>query len=539
MKQAKLLSLSLGIACLSSSSVFADVSSRIINGQEAIADEWPFMAALVYKNVDAYDGQNCGASFIGKRYVLTAAHCLHNVSSEEVDVVIGVSDLASSDAENHRYSVNNIYLHENYTAAHTSNDIAIVELAKVADEKIIALVDRYTRANLQDGQMLTVMGWGDQDASDRRSTSSKLYQVDVPLVNQDICKSAGGFGSDYRSIGEDAFCAGYEDGGYDSCQGDSGGPILIETNGTYEQLGIVSWGKGCAQADAYGVYANVSHFESWIETYTSGLSFRKEEFLGSTRLGVVSHKFEFSNFSDQVINVISVDSVNGAVIVDNGCQNIAIGTTCQIEVSKNIDTIGAQSFGVTLNSDVAGLESVTSTVDVTGSKLASDEVLSLITIPQNEVFNTRTWAVENNKIVSTPDLGNIEETKLSIQGIPKGSVTFDVSVSSERGYDKLNILLNGVKIVKDVSGSWSETITLNLVRTTNNSIEFTYEKDTSQISGDDQVTLSNFSHSPEILVSKSNGTQVAKSGSGGSGGGSFGWHWLLMLAGVGLLRKRH
>lgn len=49
-------------------------------------------------------------------------------------------------------------------------------------------------------------------------------------------------------------CAGYADGGVDSCQGDSGGP-LIDTN--TRQIGIVSWGLGCAREHAPGLYARV------------------------------------------------------------------------------------------------------------------------------------------------------------------------------------------------------------------------------------------------------------------------------------------
>lgn len=49
MKQAKLLSAVIGLACLSSTSTFADVSSRIINGEQAATDSWPFMTALVSK----------------------------------------------------------------------------------------------------------------------------------------------------------------------------------------------------------------------------------------------------------------------------------------------------------------------------------------------------------------------------------------------------------------------------------------------------------------------------------------------------------
>ena len=46
--------------------------SRIVGGAEASVNEWPWMAALMYYNVQQF----CGGSLINDRYVLTAAHCI-------------------------------------------------------------------------------------------------------------------------------------------------------------------------------------------------------------------------------------------------------------------------------------------------------------------------------------------------------------------------------------------------------------------------------------------------------------------------------
>ena len=43
-------------------------------------------------------------------------------------------------------------------------------------------------------------------------------------------------------------------------QGDSGGPLLVDNC----QVGIVSWGIGCATQN-YGVYTRIASFTNWIE----------------------------------------------------------------------------------------------------------------------------------------------------------------------------------------------------------------------------------------------------------------------------------
>ncbi|XP_049809287.1 trypsin-3-like [Schistocerca nitens] len=55
-------------------------------------------------------------------------------------------------------------------------------------------------------------------------------------------------------------CSGEDEGGKHSCQGDSGGPLVEGST----QYGIVSWGRGCAQAGYPGVYANVANLRSSI-----------------------------------------------------------------------------------------------------------------------------------------------------------------------------------------------------------------------------------------------------------------------------------
>jgi len=67
-------------------------------------------------------------------------------------------------------------------------------------------------------------------------------------------------------LGEDILCAGLQEGGKDACQGDSGGPLVQERDdGSFNLVGVVSAGIGCARRDIPGLYADVEAHLSWID----------------------------------------------------------------------------------------------------------------------------------------------------------------------------------------------------------------------------------------------------------------------------------
>jgi len=97
-----------------------------------------------------------------------------------------------------------------------------------------------------------------------------LLKATVPFVSDATCKAPGGIYDDL--VAGEEICAGFPQGGVDTCQGDSGGPMFRKDNaGAFVQVGIVSWGEGCARPNAYGVYTEVSTFASAIASAAAGL----------------------------------------------------------------------------------------------------------------------------------------------------------------------------------------------------------------------------------------------------------------------------
>ncbi len=98
---------------------------------------------------------------------------------------------------------------------------------------------------------------------DLHNFPSLLRKVDLPLQSAALCSSALG-----SSFTDNMLCAGVQQGGLDSCQGDSGGPLVTSSGSGQLQVGIVSWGLGCALPGRPGVYTRISRYLDWIRQTT-------------------------------------------------------------------------------------------------------------------------------------------------------------------------------------------------------------------------------------------------------------------------------
>jgi len=112
---------------------------------------------------------------------------------------------------------------------------------------------------------------GKSNPVDREESRGILQYVDIKVISHDVCSGGDVYGS---YILEDVMlCAGQLEGGKDACSGDSGGPLIQKmSDGSMVQMGIVSFGAGCARANRPGVYTRLSTFAEWIDEQICSLA---------------------------------------------------------------------------------------------------------------------------------------------------------------------------------------------------------------------------------------------------------------------------
>ncbi|XP_060496496.1 transmembrane protease serine 3 isoform X2 [Panthera onca] len=243
-------------------------SSRIVGGNVSSLAQWPWQASLQFQGYHL-----CGGSVITPVWVVTAAHCVHDLYiPKSWTIQVGLVSLLDSPAPSHL--VEKIIYHSKYKPKRLGNDIALMKLAGplTFNEMIQPVCLPNSEEQFPDGKMCWTSGWGATE--DGGDASPVLNHAAVPLLSNKICNHRDVYGG---IVSPSMLCAGYLKGGVDSCQvgalghlrgpqprGDSGGPLVCQERRVWKLVGATSFGIGCADVNKPGVYTRITSFLDWI-----------------------------------------------------------------------------------------------------------------------------------------------------------------------------------------------------------------------------------------------------------------------------------
>jgi hypothetical protein len=183
------------------------------------------------------EGEFCTATLVGKRTVLTAAHCLLDSASAVFCLKVGSSS----------YRVKDRVIHPDWDTLAVDNDIGLVTLETEPPVEPSGV----TQAPPARSQPVMLVGFGSTKAGVLATGDKRVAEnrVDQMWSTRFSIKGTG-------------------DGAGNVCKGDSGGPVFAEVGDRLVQVGVSSSGSATCGELAYATRVDV--YRPWLEQASGG-----------------------------------------------------------------------------------------------------------------------------------------------------------------------------------------------------------------------------------------------------------------------------
>lgn len=229
----------------------------------------------------------CGGTLISEAVIITAAHCVWRIKTEDLRIVIGNSKLNYGDYDDftaRHFSAKQIITHPVYVdrLGNYGSDIALIQLddnVELDDYILPICIDwnfneimSYEHGSPSVG---IVAGFG---LTINLTFSDNMQIASMPIVSNEQC--IDGNRSDFRKyITVSTFCAGWANG-TNTCNGDSGAGLvfpMINVPDRYFLRGIVSLSQRKLFTDhcdpeQYTIFTKVDIYMKWIENVLNNIN---------------------------------------------------------------------------------------------------------------------------------------------------------------------------------------------------------------------------------------------------------------------------
>ncbi|XP_037049784.1 collagenase-like [Bradysia coprophila] len=234
------------------------IAPRIINGQLAATNQFPWHVSI-QGNLTNGQAMLCGGALISNAFVLTAAHCVVNVTSPRIGM--GSNVLAQPQIS---MVAQSRIIHPNYNSQTYANDLALLRLPLNLTSSASIQWIRLPSLSQATNQFVNASGIlsGFGRINDQSAPSANLRYARTRVMTNANCQLY--YGS--AAVTNSTLCTlGYDINAQGPCANDNGGPLhIVESNGN-TLIGIHSFfsSSGCNAGHPAG-YARISSYTQWI-----------------------------------------------------------------------------------------------------------------------------------------------------------------------------------------------------------------------------------------------------------------------------------